>query len=1552
MAVSKTRLAIRFVLLFLLLGVIALGVVAWKNNQPDALWDRAQAAMTDGDNETAKLLLRNLLQKKPDHAEGHLALATVLREEQKNDNPNVTFAQVPAAVEHLARAAELRPDDGNILRPLLTAYEQLDRRKDALQTAELLHKVDPDNAEALYWLARDAIADRNDKTAKPLLERLRKLKGEPRLRTLRLLADFHEITKQPKQRDAVLVASLAAAGRLEHKVPLSDLAAVDALHLAAVKEAPTAAEADRRIAIALQFQERRSKVAKRPVEAAEATVRLMQAYLAGFPLVPKLELGNEQDPKRDKAVKSAVARSIALLEMAAKSERAAPLVQWELVRLILYSGDTTKAVATAESALELLQKHPRSQAGAWERGRVELDLHLVAAEALYQQGRLKSALKHAEALVKRGKTERHLAGGFLLAANIHADEGRHESALYHFHQAAKHGLAQSLRVSVGLANSYAALGRWQEARPHLEAINLQAGDVKGADARWAKAVLGDGSRVRLRLAQAYLATGETQRAEQLLEPFQGTEHEPAALGLRIVHAWQSDRGLARQQMDAARKRFPTNAPLAYLDIRMHLALNQAEQAERIASQLARARPMDVTAQMLMFAVLKQRRDDAAAVKLLDDLIQRFPKQPALILLKAQTLLDAGKHQEAVEAAGHLAKHPEFKDQADYIAALAALRSQNLKDAADRLEAMQEQQRQLGRVDLLKGSLSLTQGRPDDAIRELASALQYTRLQGVAGRSLLRSLLALSNQKGPREALAKVDGLLRRHPAQQSLLLAKTELQARTGDYSGALATLKTLDAANPNSSDGPYYLARFWFGMNQVPTAAREIARAVAIAPRSTQVRVLAASIALRAGRPDEAVAHAHAGLKLAPQNAGLRLLKATALHRQQRSADAVSVLQELTQESTHEVAAWVLLAGIHSAENRPDEALQTLADGRAKNPADLSLVRESFRLLVSRKKLAEADKLATALAGDKPDFQTLSRLTAAFEAAGETARAREWGRKALAAAKAGGKQPQIDAAELKLADLAWAESSKPNADEKWLREARDRYEAILKKDPKHVVAANNLAWLLAVRQNDPHAARKVIDPIATEDRLDRLPTGALDTIMVVYHRQKDYVALEKLLRQAMRVQPGNPKWIRAYVDLALQRNRLDAAVSELSELQRRRGWWAEPPYGLARIYAAMGRPRDALAVVQRALTIDPAHQESRLLAVNVAAQLGDSRAVLRHADAALDAYAASRPSGDADRSAKFISHYWQVYLRKVLALKALKRNDEAARLLNDGISRLREAVKTDRRAKSISHSIALSGLVQERDGDAGALVVLREALQAHPRDFALVRPALILLLKAGKTAEAATLLDQHVAQDSSASQLVEVGNAWYGAGKYDAALEWSDKALARAAADEKPAAWMLAGNALLAKGKTTNDKALIEQAGTKYEAVLKQVPSDFTAGNNLAWLLAAELDRPDEALSIAERLRGDAPVERMNRSFIDTLSLVYRRAKEWKKARDLLQQATATFASHAPFHLQLGEVYIATNDPRAAQRALQRALELRLAKPDADRARRMLADLGKQADD
>jgi predicted Zn-dependent protease len=1517
-AVSKTRLTVRVFLIVILLGTIGLAVFAWMNNQPDALWKHAQAAISEGDYDSAKLYLRNLLNKQPDNADAHVALAEVLRDEKRKEVPDATFAHVVEAVDHLAKAAELRPKDPRILQPLLMAYGRMGREKEALKIAELLQNADRNNADALFWLARDALVNKNDKAAEPLLERLRSLKGEPRLRTLGLLSAYYEMTKQPKKRDAVLVASLAAAGRLRGKPSPLDLSVIDGLHAAAVKQAPTDADADGRIAVALSFQERRSKVARQPVLAAQATLKLVEAYFGAHPLKNK-------DPKREKVMKSVLARAIALTEAGVKSDRAKPQLRLVLVRLITFSGDSAKAAATAEAALEALTTQKTRDDD------VELELHLVAAEALFQQGKLKSALKHAEILVKRGRKQTHLSAGHLLAGSIHAGEGRHETAVYHFREARKNGMQQSLRVHFGLANSYAALGRWQEARPHLEALNVKPSEVSGPDASWAKAALGDGSRIRLQLAQAYLATGETQLARQILDAFQGTKHEPAALALQVIHAWKSDRALARTRMDAARTKFPTNLPLAYLDVRMHLAANQSRQADRIASDLARKRPTNLTAQILKYSVLMRRRDYAAAVKLLDDLIQRFPKKPVLILAKARTLLDAKKHKEAADVARQLAKNPDWKSAAEFIGALAALRSQNLKDAADRLEALQGGQRQFGNIDLLKGNLSLSRGNPDDAIRELTSALQYTRLQAVAGRSLLRSLLVLAYEKSPQDAIKKVDDLLKQHPTQASLLLAKAELQSRIGDYASALATLKTLDSVDPNSADGAFYQARFWLGMNQLADARREIERAVQIAPQSPNLRFLAATIALRQNRPDAAVEQIDAGLKDAPKNAGFLLLKATALLRQKKSADAAALLTQLTKDSPDQIRAWLLLAGIHASEKHPALVLTTLADARQKNPADFNLIRETIRYLVSQKKLNEADKLATTLSGDNPEFQTLSRLAIAFESAGEIGRARQWAGKALAAAQAGKQKSQIDASELELANLALAESNKPKADSHWLAEARSRFAAIVKKDPKHLVAANNLAWLLAVRLNDPMQARKVIDPIATGFRMDRLPTDAIDTIMVVYQRQRDYVALEKLLREAMRVQPGNSKWIRAYVDLAIQRNRLNAAISELEELHRRRGWWAEPSFGLARIDSAMGRPRDALAMLQRALSIAPAHLDARLMAVEVAAQLGDSKVVLLHADEAL----------------KRNPNLWQVVLRKVAALKALKLTDEAARFLDAGISRLQAAVKQTPKAADYA---ALSSLVQARDGNENALAVLRGGLQKLPGDFALVQPALVLLLQAGKTADADALVTRHVAKDAPASQLLAIGRVYYRGQNYDAALAWSDKALARAHDDEKPAVWMLSADARLAKGRKTKDKAVLERAKTDYETVLKLFPKHLAAGNNLAWLLAAELDRPAEAIKIAERLRGDSPVERMNRSFIDTLSVVYRKAKEWKKARDLLQQATATFATHAPFHLQLGEVYIATKDLRAARRALQRALELGLSKPDQETARRMLSDIGNRA--
>ena len=103
------RAAIRTVLVLAVLGGISwVCYQAWVRNQPDYYWNRAQKSIESGDQQEAKVHLRNLLQRSPKHAEGHAAMASLLLQEARKDAPNVSYARHPAAMQHLAAAAPPR----------------------------------------------------------------------------------------------------------------------------------------------------------------------------------------------------------------------------------------------------------------------------------------------------------------------------------------------------------------------------------------------------------------------------------------------------------------------------------------------------------------------------------------------------------------------------------------------------------------------------------------------------------------------------------------------------------------------------------------------------------------------------------------------------------------------------------------------------------------------------------------------------------------------------------------------------------------------------------------------------------------------------------------------------------------------------------------------------------------------------------------------------------------------------------------------------------------------------------------------------------------------------------------------------------------------------------------------------------------------------------------------------------------------------------------------------------------------------------------------------
>ncbi len=116
-------------------------------------------------------------------------------------------------------------------------------------------------------------------------------------------------------------------------------------------------------------------------------------------------------------------------------------------------------------------------------------------------------------------------------------------------------------------------------------------------------------------------------------------------------------------------------------------------------------------------------------------------------------------------------------------------------------------------------------------------------------------------------------------------------------------------------------------------------------------------------------------------------------------------------------------------------------------------------------------------------------------------------------------------------------------------------------------------------------------------------------------------------------------------------------------------------------------------------------------------------------------------------------------------------------------------------------------------------------------------------------------------------------------------------------------------------------------QAEQAYRRLLEANPDDVESLNNLAFLLAKQLNRPAEALPLAEK--AVALTQPPQASVMDTLGVVQFMNGQLGQARETLENALLLDRNLAPLHLHLAQVYHAENQAAKAAQSAQEALRL-----------------------
>jgi hypothetical protein len=559
-----------------------------------------------------------------------------------------------------------------------------------------------------------------------------------------------------------------------------------------------------------------------------------------------------------------------------------------------------------------------------------------------------------------------------------------------------------------------------------------------------------------------------------------------------------------------------------------------------------------TAKLAWSAWLVQTgRSEAAAAYLNDP--ANFPAgaDPVVDRLRAAALIGSGKREEGQRILKALPPDAAVSDALIRGAATAAEREKELTAAIGRYENN-------GYFRMFQAYTRLADGKYEEAVRGFAGAAEVAGVEAAA-RTWLYTALVQYAQADPakaRELAVKLTADLPDEPGLYAAAALAARMQEDIGTPADAWEQTKTMyaavnrweQAATKAGLPRPQIAlakASFHLEAGDVAAAKAEAARSAAQNPDHAPTQLLLAGLSVEfpdGGDPvGTAKKYADAAFRADPDNPQMPWVEAQLKELAGDKAGAIAAYERLASVDPRNGRAYAKLIALTQAAGQKDAALRWAMKWQGELPNDAGAAAEVVRLLAQAgskpeaktiaddfvaKVTAEAQKRAAANppAAGAVDPVELARAEALFVTAGAFYRAGDF---AEADARLGRLPKDRQAAEAVLlmrGDIALVKQDWDGA--------VAVYRQLLDRNPRHFIAGNNAAWVLAAKKNDPAGALRIVEdvrkglagrPIGAE----RLPPDFLDTIGVVYRkldRADRYTEMRELFEAAARRYPTDPR--------------------------------------------------------------------------------------------------------------------------------------------------------------------------------------------------------------------------------------------------------------------------------------------------------------------------------------------------------------------------------------------------------------------------------------------
>ena len=774
---------------------------------------------------------------------------------------------------------------------------------------------------------------------------------------------------------------------------------------------------------------------------------------------------------------------------------------------------------------------------------------------------------------------------------------------------------------------------------------------------------------------------------------------------------------------------------------------------------------------------------------------------------------------------------------------------------------------------LKTSLSLayrSTGNSEAAQNALKAALN-------AKSDYIPALLVEARTKFAEEdvsgAIAIVDGVLSKSPADADALLLKGSFIAFKGDQAGAIELYRKAVQSKPDhlATHTAIFSALMQKGM--FDDAAKQLEEMKKVAPKSPQTLYLESQLAYQRKDYKKARDITQQLLKLAPENPLFQQLAGATEYQLGSYAQAETLLNKALQQAPELGMARKMLIANYLRSGQTPKAISTLQpvlDKIEKDPAFLSLAGDAYLQSGDSKKAEEFYAKASKLDPDNPARRTslalanmaqgnVSAATVELEHISETDKGTTADRVLIASYL---RRNELDKA---LQAIKVLQAKTPNDPatfsmlgriylaKKDTASARQNFEKALALNPAYAPAYATLA-AIDIAENKPADARRRFETVLVTS-----PNNATALL-----------ALAKLTAST----GGKPEEVVALINKALSGNPIDAT----------------PRVALIEYYLANQETKKAVTTAQEALTAIPDKPELLLVAGQAQMLAGEPNQALA-TYAKLAALQPTSPIPD---------------MRIAEVQFATKNYEEAAKSLSKALTIKPDQLEAQRNliltylaaGKQKEALLVARGIEKQRPKEATGYA-LEGDIQVSQKQWSEAVSAYRTCLKLTPSTELAIRLHKSLLAAQNNVEAEKTANDWIKAHPKDLGFR------------------LYLGDLATARKDYT---AAIQQ----YRSVIEQQPDNALALNNLAW--AAGQEKSPKAIEYAEKANKLAPNQP---AFMDTLAMLMAEKGDTAGAIILLQKAVEIAPQAAAIRLNLARVLISAGKKEEARSELDNLAKL-----------------------